>query len=97
MTTLESDKGAFERVCGRPADACKRAGHAITEEKAAVGFYEPVRARKYLDGNLSTFLPRAEYESKEQERKEAQKLALKAVASKKVVGHQGSPMGFRGD
>jgi hypothetical protein len=61
---LESDKASFYRVCGN-ATGCKRSGHA-TGEKGVVGYYEPVKARKYMDGKYSIFLTMEEFAGKEQ-------------------------------
>jgi hypothetical protein len=66
---LESDKASFYRVCGN-ASGCKRSGHA-TGEKGAVGYYEPIKARKYVDGKYSTFLTMEEFAGKEQGRMDA--------------------------
>jgi viroplasmin and RNaseH domain-containing protein len=66
---LESDKGSFYRVCGN-AIGCKRIGHT-TGEKGTVGYYEPVKARKYVDGKHNTFLSMEEFAGKEQERMDA--------------------------
>jgi hypothetical protein len=52
---LGFDKSSFYRVCGNVQGSCKRPGHAA-REKAAVGYYEPVKARKFIDGRLNTFL-----------------------------------------
>jgi hypothetical protein len=64
------DKAVFYRVCGNVAGACKRPGHA-TGNKAAIGYYEPVKARKYVEGGINIFLSTDEFARKERERIEA--------------------------
>jgi hypothetical protein len=75
--TQKSDNGKFHRVCGCRATECTREGHSALrlsmQGRAAEGTYEPVRARKYVDGRYETHLPKEEYfaqmESLQQERR----------------------------
>jgi hypothetical protein len=64
---LGQDKAVFYRVCGNAVGVCKRTGHPAGE-KAAVGYYEPVKARKFVDGKLNTFLSMKEFAGKEKDR-----------------------------
>jgi len=63
--SFRSDGGRFIRVCGCKAAECSREGHASVRNsskgRAATGTYEPVRARKFTDGKLDTFLSKEEY------------------------------------
>jgi hypothetical protein len=63
--TQKSDNGKFHRVCGCRAAGCAREGHAALrmslQGRAPEGTYEPVRARKYVDGRFDTHLPKAEF------------------------------------
>jgi hypothetical protein len=56
--TLTSDKGAFDRVCGREISNCKR-NHAVVE-RAEEGYYDTVASRRYVDGKLYTFQSKKE-------------------------------------
>ena len=75
--TQRSDNGKFHRVCGCRATECSRDGHSALrlsmQGRAAEGTYEPVRARRYVDGRYETHLPKEEYfaqmESLQQERR----------------------------
>jgi hypothetical protein len=88
---LGQDKAVFYRVCGNVAGACKRPGHA-TGDKAAIGYYEPVKARKYVDGRLNTFLSTEEFAGKERERIEAKTREM-ALASARLGPLKDSPTG----
>jgi hypothetical protein len=90
LFTQSSDKGKFERVCGGSMP-CTRNGHA-TAEKAEHGYYTPVKARKYCDGRLNTFLSQEEYDKVELERKEARQMEFLAV-SPHPKGTSESPTG----
>jgi hypothetical protein len=63
--TQKSDNGKFHRVCGCRAAQCGREGHAALrmslQGRAPEGTYEPVRARKYVDGRFDTHLPKEAY------------------------------------
>ena len=58
--SLESDKGTFQRVCGNKEGECNRPGHAVMP-KAGMGYYEPVKARKFTDGKLETLITKEDY------------------------------------
>jgi hypothetical protein len=88
---LGQDKAVFYRVCGNAQGACKRTGHP-TGEKAAVGYYEPVKARKFVDGKLNTFLSMEEFAGKERERMEAKAKEM-ALASARFSPLKTSPTG----
>jgi hypothetical protein len=92
---LGSDKSVFYRVCSNVEGGCKRPGHT-TGEKAAVGYYEPVKARKFVDGRLNTYLSMGEYAGKEQERMEAKTKEL-AMASSLFGRLKDSPTGSEED
>jgi hypothetical protein len=57
-----------------------------------VGYYEPVKARKFVDGKLNTFLSMQEFAGKEQERMEAKAKEL-AMASDRLGRFKESPTG----
>jgi hypothetical protein len=78
---LGSDKSVFYRVCGNVLGNCKRQGYA-TGEKAAVGYYEPVKARKFIDGRLNTFLTMEEFGGKEKGRMEAKAKEMETVSAR---------------
>jgi hypothetical protein len=63
---------SFYRVCGNAFGTCKHPGHA-TGERAKVGYYEPIKARTFIDRRFNTCLSMEEYEyaGKERERMEA--------------------------
>jgi hypothetical protein len=86
---LSQDKAVFYRVCGNASDICKRTGHAAGE-KAAVGYYEPIKARKFIDGKFNTFLTVEEFASKERERIEAKAKEM-AMASARFASPKTSP------
>jgi hypothetical protein len=92
---LGSDKSVFYRVCGNALGGCKRPGHA-TGEKAAVGYYEPVKARKFVDGRLNTFLSMEEFVGKEKDRMEAKTKEM-AMASSRFGLPKDSPTGSEED
>jgi hypothetical protein len=76
---LSQDKAVFYRVCGNAGGACKRQGHAAGEQEA-IGYYEPIKARKFIDGKFNTFLTVEEFVGKECERIEAKSKEM-AMAS----------------
>jgi viroplasmin and RNaseH domain-containing protein len=86
---LSSDNPAIYRVCGIAQGVCKRPGHA-TGEKAEIGYYEPILARKYVDGKLNTFLSIVEFAVREKERGEARALEMK-LASSSLATRKESP------
>jgi hypothetical protein len=86
---FSSDNPAISRVCGVAQGVCKRPGHA-TGEKAEIGYYEPIRVRKYVDGKLNTFLSIVEFAVREKERGEAQALEMK-LASSSLATRKESP------
>jgi hypothetical protein len=86
---LSSDNPAIYRVCGVAQGVCKRPGHA-TGEKAEIGYYEPILARKYVDGKLNTFLSTIEFAVREKERGEAKALEMK-LASSSLATRKESP------
>jgi hypothetical protein len=88
---LDADKSVFYRVCGNVLGACKCPGHA-TGEKAAVGYYEPVKARKYVDRRLNTFLSVEDFAGKEKGRIEAKTKEM-AMASARFGRPKDSPTG----
>jgi viroplasmin and RNaseH domain-containing protein len=92
---LGQDKAIFYRVCGNVQGSCKRQGHA-TGEKAAVGYYEPVKARKFVDGKFNTFLSMEEFAGKEQERMGAKAKEL-AMASARFSPLKTSPTSSEDD
>jgi hypothetical protein len=62
--TLKSDNGSFHRVCGCRATDCTRDGHTALrlsgQGRGLEGTYEPVKARRYVDGSLLlTYLRRS--------------------------------------
>lgn len=77
---LSSDQSAFYRVCGHIQGACKRSGHA-TGPKADIGYYEPIKARKYFDGKLNSFLSIEDFAVREKERGEAKVLEMNLASS----------------
>jgi hypothetical protein len=78
---LGSDnKSSFYRVCGNVQGVCKHPGHA-TRNTAVVGYYEPVKARKFIDRRLNTFLLMEEFPRKEQERMEAKRKEMVMASS----------------
>jgi hypothetical protein len=83
--------GSFYRVCGNVQGVCKRPGHA-TGEKAVVGYYEPVKARKSIDGRLNTFLSMEEFAGKEQERIDVKRKEM-TMASSRFSPLKDSPTG----
>jgi hypothetical protein len=78
---LSQDRAVFYRVCGKAKDTCKRLGH-VAGEKAAVGYYEPVKARKHIDGKLNTFLSMEEFASKERARMETKAKEMAMASSR---------------
>jgi hypothetical protein len=86
---LSQDKAVFYRVCGNTSGNCKRPGHAAGE-KAAVGYYEPIKARKFIDGKFNTFLTVEEFAGKERERIEAKAKEM-AMASARFASPKTSP------
>jgi hypothetical protein len=88
---LGQDKAVFYRVCGNAVGVCKRTGHPAGE-KAAVGYYEPVKARKFVDGKLNTFLSMEEFAEKEKDRMEAKTKEM-AIASARFERTKDSPSG----
>ena len=88
---LNSDRGALSRVCGNVAAACTTR-HTPIGERAEAGYYEPIKARKYYDGKLHTFLSLKGYAAMEQKRKEAKASELQQASTFfKEMG--GSPSG----
>jgi viroplasmin and RNaseH domain-containing protein len=88
---MSSDKGVFSRVCGKAVATCTTR-HSSIGEQAEVGYYEPIKARKYFDGKLHTFLSMEDYAVEEQQRKETKALELQqASIFLKDLG--GSPTG----
>jgi hypothetical protein len=65
IVSLKSDHGKFHCVCGCRAADCTRKGHSTLrmaeQGRAPEGTYEPVRARKYVDGRFETYLPKLEF------------------------------------
>jgi hypothetical protein len=59
---LSSDKGTFLRVCGCSLATCKREGHkaARITDRAKPGSYKTIRSRKFVDGELETWVPAEE-------------------------------------
>jgi hypothetical protein len=76
-------------VCGVARGVCKRPGHA-TGEKAEIGYYAPILARKYVDGKLNTFPSIEEFAGREKERGEAKALEKK-LASSSLATRKESP------
>jgi hypothetical protein len=86
---LSQDKAVFYRVCGNAGGACKRQGHAAGE-KAAIGYYKPIKARKFINGKFSTFLTVEKFAGRERERIEAKSREM-AMASARFGGPKTSP------
>jgi hypothetical protein len=80
MFQLASDTPVFFRVCGNAQGVCKRPGHVLGS-KAAVGYYEPIKARRYFDGKLNTFLSIEEFATREKERGEAKVVEMELASS----------------
>jgi viroplasmin and RNaseH domain-containing protein len=89
--TMNSDKGVFTRVCGNAVAACTTR-HTGIGERAKTGYYEPVKARKYVDGKFHTFLSMEEYAAMEQKRKKDKIIELQC-ASTFFQNLEGSPTG----
>ena len=87
--SLDSDKGAFQRVCGNLSQRCSRAGHGIIP-KADVGYYQPAKARKFVDGKLETLIGKEEYEKIEANRRFSNREAL--VAAGEYLGRANAGM-----
>jgi hypothetical protein len=77
---ISSDKGAFSQVCGRAVATCT-ARHSLIGEKAEVGYYEPIKARKYCGGKFHTFLSMNDYAAMEQIYQEAKTLELEQASA----------------
>jgi hypothetical protein len=93
MFDMGSHKGAFSRVCGRAVATCT-ARHPPIKEKAEVGYYKPIKARKYVNGKLHTFLAMEDYAAMEQRQKEPKTMELKQ-ASDFFSDLGGSPTGSK--
>jgi hypothetical protein len=72
-----SDKQGFSWVCGRAVVTCTARRFPIWE-KAEVGYYERIKARKYFDGKHHTFLVVEDYAAMEQRRNEVQDTGARA-------------------
>ncbi len=66
--TLKSDNVKCHRVCGCRATDCTCEGHTAlrlsVQGRGLEGTYKPIKARKYDDGKLRTFLPKEDYFAK---------------------------------
>jgi hypothetical protein len=83
--TQNSDNGRFHRVCGCRADACSREGHSAlrmsVKGRALEGAYEPVRARKYVDGRFNAHLPKEEFFAQMEALQQERRAGVNAAAS----------------
>jgi hypothetical protein len=77
---MGSNKGGFSWVCGRVLATCT-ARHSPIGEKAEVGYYKPIKARKDSDGKLHTFLSMEDYAAMEQRHKESKTLELEQASA----------------
>jgi hypothetical protein len=93
--SLRSDVGKFMRVCGCQAGGCGREGHGAmrntVEGRAATGTYEPVRARKYLDGRLDTFTSKEKYLADMKALQENLRAGMYAAAAGRTTKMPGPP------
>ena len=82
--SLEKDKKAFQRVCGNEGQFCSRLGHRVGG-KAGEGYYQPVKARKYVDGKLETLMSKEAYESMVKKRRASNEKALASAGQYLMV------------
>ena len=68
------------RVCNQAGvERCNRPGHSQCN-KASPGYYKSIKARKHVDGLLSTRLTKEEFEKREEVRRQGVKAELDAAA-----------------
>jgi hypothetical protein len=55
--TLAINKGRCTRVCGQRYGSCNHVGHMLMQEedRGPEGYYQTIKARKLVDGNLDSF------------------------------------------
>jgi hypothetical protein len=64
-------------VCAGTVKRCVNAlGTPRERERAAVGYYEPIQARRYFDGKLDTFLSIDDFAAREKEPRRTSPLYL---------------------
>jgi hypothetical protein len=92
--TQKSDGGKFHRVCGCRASECTREGHSALrlslKGRAPEGTYEPVRARKYVDGRFETHLPKEEFFAQMESLQKERRAGVTAAAAS-LGTSQGEP------